>query len=144
MPCLRKLSSTKITMKTMKQSDVFQLGFNNKRNLTQPLRACKSFICRHEGETEHFTIKNRLPLFGQPLIEIFAVYCQKHPASRAFLCLLDFGVLEKRLCMNRVRSLLNMRCMLPGYSLEPKPNMPDLAAAVSWYNGLNYNHRFCH
>ena len=50
--------------------------FNNKRNLTQPLRkwhrsnltsACKS-ICRQEGETEHFTIKNRLPLFGQPLI----------------------------------------------------------------------------
>ena len=23
---------------------------------------------------------------------------------------------------------LNMRFMLPGYSLEPKPNMPDLAA----------------
>ena len=60
----------------MKQS-VFQLGFNNKRNLTQPLSACKSFICRQEGETEHFTIKNRLPLFGQPLIEIFAVYCEK-------------------------------------------------------------------
>ena len=65
MPCLRKLSSSKITMKT----DVFQLGFNNKRNSTQPLTkwhcsnltsACKSFICRQEGETEHFTIKNSL------------------------------------------------------------------------------------
>ena len=77
MPCLRKLSSTKITMKTMKQSDVLQLGFNNKWNLTQPLSACKSFICRQEGETEHCTMKNCLPLFGQPLIEIFAVYCQK-------------------------------------------------------------------
>ena len=30
--------------------------------------------------------------------------------------------------MNRIRSLLNVLCMLPGYSLEPKPHMPDLAA----------------
>ena len=29
--------------------------------------------------------------------------------------------------MNRVRSFLNMRCMLPGYSLEPKPNMPQIS-----------------
>ena len=35
--------------------------------------------------------------------------------------------------MNRVRSLLNMRCMLPGYSLEPKPNMPDLAAILVFH-----------
>ena len=47
--------------------------------------------------------------------------------------------------MNQVRSLLNMRCMLPGYSLEPKPNMPDLAAILVFHaSGLNYNHRFCH
>ena len=26
--------------------------------------------------------------------------------------------------MNRVGSLLSMRCMLPGYSFEPRPNMP--------------------
>ena len=32
--------------------------------------------------------------------------------------------------MNRVRSLLSMRCMLPGCSLEPKPNMPDLAVIL--------------
>ena len=30
--------------------------------------------------------------------------------------------------MNRVRSLLRIRCMLPGYSLERKPNVPDLVA----------------
>ena len=35
--------------------------------------------------------------------------------------------------MNRVRSLLNMRCMLPGYSLEPKSNMPDLAAILVFH-----------
>ena len=26
-----------------------------------------------------------------------------------------------------------MRCMLPGYSLEPKPNMPDLAAILVFH-----------
>ena len=36
--------------------------------------ACKSFICRQEGETGHFTIKNRLPLFGQPLIYTWEVH----------------------------------------------------------------------
>ena len=35
--------------------------------------------------------------------------------------------------MNRVRSLLNMRYMLPGYSLEPKPNMPDLATILVFH-----------
>ena len=79
MPCLRKLSSTKNHNET---SDVFQLGFN-KRNLTQPLRkwhrsnltsACKSFICRQEGETEHFITKHRSPLFGQPLIDTSEVH----------------------------------------------------------------------
>ena len=85
MPCLRKLSSTKITMKTMKHA--MFLSNNNKKNLTQPLRkwhrsnltsACKSFICRQEGETEHFTKKNRSPpfgnLFGQPLINTWEVH----------------------------------------------------------------------
>ena len=38
MPCLRNLSSTKIRNENSETSDVFQLGFNNKRNLTQPLR----------------------------------------------------------------------------------------------------------
>ena len=35
--------------------------------------------------------------------------------------------------MNRVRSLLNMRCMLPGCSLKPKPNMSDLAAILVFH-----------
>ena len=56
-----------------------------------------------------------------------------HPASRAFLLLARFWRSRERLCMNRVRSLLNMRCMLPGYSLEPKPNMPDLAATLVFH-----------
>ena len=58
---------------------------------------------------------------------------QIHPASRAFLLLTRFWRSRKRLCMNRVRSLLNMRCMLPGYSLEPKPTMPDLAAILVFH-----------
>ena len=58
---------------------------------------------------------------------------QPHPASRAFLLLARFWRSRKRLCMNRVRSLLNMRCMLPGYSLEPKPTMPDLAAILVFH-----------
>ena len=32
-----------------------------------------------------------------------------------------------------LRSLFNMCCMLPGYSLEPKPNMPDLAAILVFH-----------
>ena len=55
-----------------------------------------------------------------------------HPAGITFLLLLDFVVLG-RLCMNRVRSSLSMRCMLPGYSLEPKPNMPDLVAILVFH-----------
>ena len=43
----------------------------HRSNLTS---ACKSFICRQEGETEHFTIKNRLPLFRQPLIDTWEVH----------------------------------------------------------------------
>ena len=35
--------------------------------------------------------------------------------------------------MNRVRSLLSMCCMLPGYSLESKPNMPDLTAILVFH-----------
>ena len=56
-----------------------------------------------------------------------------HPASRAFLLLARFWRSRERLCMNRVRSLLNMRCMLPGYSLEPKPITPDLAAILVFH-----------
>ena len=59
---------------------------------------------------------------------------QSHPASRAFLFLARFWRSRERLCMNRERSLLNMRCMLPGYSLEPKPNMPDLAAILVFHD----------
>ena len=58
---------------------------------------------------------------------------RSHPASRAFLLLARFWRSRERLCMNRVRSLLNMRCMLPGYSLEPKPNMPDLGAILVFH-----------
>ena len=56
-----------------------------------------------------------------------------HPASRAFLLPARFWRSRERLCINRVSSLLNMRCMLPGYSLEPRLNMPDLAAILVFH-----------
>ena len=56
-------------------------------------------------------------------------YLEATLIAEPFFCLLDFGVPD-RLCMNRVKSLLSMRCILPGCSLEPKPNMPDLAAIL--------------
>ena len=54
-----------------------------------------------------------------------------HPASRAFLLLARFWRSRERLCMNRVRSLLSMRSMLPGYSFEPRPNMPNRRALAA-------------
>ena len=70
----------------------------------------------------------------------FGIHCERlrhlhspHAAGRAFLLLARFWRSRERLCMNRVRSLLNMRCMLPGYSLQPKPNMPDLAAILVFH-----------
>ena len=55
--------------------------------------------------------------------------CTHHTTLLAepFFCLLDSRSRE-RLCMNRVRSLLSMRCMLPGYSFEPRPNIPNRRA----------------
>ena len=52
-----------------------------------------------------------------------------HPARRVFLSLANFWCTRERICMNRVRSLLSMRCMLLGYSFEPRPNSHVLATA---------------
>ena len=43
-----------------------------------------------------------------------------HPASRTFLSLARFWRIRERLCMNRVSSLLSMRCMLLGYNFKPR------------------------
>ena len=55
------------------------------------------------------------------------------PASRAFIFhFLDFCVLEKdSVCMNGVRSLLNMPCFLLGYSFEARPYRLALGTASS-------------
>ena len=58
--------------------------------------------------------------------------------SRAFFCLLDFGILEKD-SMNRVRSLQSMRCMLLEYSFEFRL---DSGALQCRYSGLCYD-RWC-
>ena len=44
------------------------------------------------------------------------------PASRTFVAFARFLRWLERICLNRVTSLLSMRCMLLGYSLEPRPN----------------------
>ena len=54
-----------------------------------------------------------------------------HPARRVFLSLAQFWSTRERICMNRVRSLLSMRCMLLGYSFEPRPKSHVLATADS-------------
>ena len=56
--------------------------------------------------------------------------------AESFLCLPDFGVFEKdSRCMNRVRSLLSMGCMLLGLNFKPR-----LGTAGSVMNiGLSIN-----
>ena len=51
-----------------------------------------------------------------------------YSASGAFQ---NFWRTRENLCMNRVRSLLSMRCLLQGYISEPRPNSRDLRTAGS-------------
>ena len=54
--------------------------------------------------------------------------------AESFLCLLDFGAL------NRVRFLLSMRCTLLGYSFEPRPSSLALGSMGSVITiGLSIN-----
>ena len=52
-------------------------------------------------------------------------------SSRAFRSPAWFRRTRKRLCVNQVRSLLSMRCMLLGYSFEPRTNSRALGTAGS-------------
>ena len=56
---------------------------------------------------------------------------QWQPAGRAFLSLAWFWHTWKKLCINWVRSLLSMCCLLLGYSLEPRPNSCALGTVNS-------------
>ena len=60
-----------------------------------------------------------------------------HLAVRAFLLLTRIWCIRERLCMNQVRSLLSMRCMLFGYGLQPRPNSLPLATAGSFMTKFN-------
>ena len=54
--------------------------------------------------------------------------------AESFFCLLDFGAL------NRVRFLLSMRCILLGYSFEPRPSSFALGSMCSVITiGLSIN-----
>ena len=62
------------------------------------------------------------------------------PVSRVFLSLVRLWDTRERLCLIRVRSLLSMRCMLLGYSFEPRPNNCALGIAGSVMTiGLSIN-----
>ena len=52
-------------------------------------------------------------------------------SSRAFRSPAWFRRTRKRLCVNQVRSLLSMRCILLGYSFEPRTNSRALGTAGS-------------
>ena len=53
---------------------------------------------------------------------------------------LSVFVTRETLCIIRIRSLLSMRCMLLGYSLEPRPNSQAPATAGSvMTTGLSVN-----
>ena len=59
-----------------------------------------------------------------------------HPSSRALLSLVRFWLTRKSLCMNRVKSLLSLRCMLLAVLI------PGLQIAVrAWYSRLSYDQR---
>ena len=59
-----------------------------------------------------------------------------HPGSRALLSLVRFWLTRKSLCMNRVKSLLSLRCMLLAVLI------PGLQIAVrAWYSRLSYDQR---
>ena len=53
------------------------------------------------------------------------------PANRVFLSLAWIWCTRERLCMNRVRSFMNMHSMLLGYSFETRPDSRALATAGS-------------
>ena len=60
-------------------------------------------------------------------------------ASRTFLSLSQFWRSRRRLCRNRVRSLLSMCFLLFGYSLEPRPYSRVLGTVGSVMTiGLSY------
>ena len=55
----------------------------------------------------------------------------------------NFWRTRENLCMNRVRSLLSLRCLLQGYISEPRPNSRDLGTegSVKNFAGLSI-HRY--
>ena len=70
---------------------------------------------------------------------IFFPLVRFHSASRTFLSFAWFLRTLKSLCVNRLRSLLRMRCMLLGYRFEPMPNSPTVGSAGSVVT-ISYDH----
>ena len=95
----------------------FSIHFKNRRS--HPIRA----------PTIPASLLNRLSWLNKGTL-LFSYY----PANRAFLALAPFWRTRERLYMNRVRTSLSMRGMLPGYSFEPRPNSHVLLQ--------RYDHKF--
>ena len=89
------------------------------RNLN-PL--CVSIISPHESENSMLFVW---------------IYLDASLYQQRLFSLSGFWRTWERRCMNWVRSLLNMRGRLLGYSFEPRPNSP-----CACYSGLSYVHRF--
>ena len=75
--------------------------------------------------TQHSCI---FPFFFFP---IFFSLVRFHSVSRTFLSFAWFLRTLKSLCVNRLRSLLRMRCILLGYRFEPRPNSHTLGSVGS-------------
>ena len=71
-----------------------------------------------------FSLSFIFPPFFFPLVRF-------HSASRTFLSFAWFLRTLKSLCVNRLRSLLRMCCILLGYRFAPRPNSPTLGSAGS-------------
>ena len=64
----------------------------------------------------------------------------RHPEFWSPYSRVRFWCTRERPCVNRVRSLLSMRCLVLGYSFEPRPKSPALGTTGSVVtSGLSIN-----
>ena len=70
-------------------------------------------------------------IFSFFFFPIFFSLVRFHSVSRTFLSFAWFLRTLRSLYMNRLRSLLRMRCILLGYRFAPRPNSPTLGSAGS-------------
>ena len=87
----------------------------------------------------HLTRWRHTLVFSLSFFSRFFPLVRFHSASRTFLSFAWFLRTLKSLCVNRLRSLLRMRCMLLGYRFEPMTNSSTLGSAGSVMT-ISYDH----